>query len=143
MKAATPETAHMDICQILFKIYHYLQRYSVDHPHDPTYNEWIAANSKHSDWGRCVDSSYDDIVAAINSIPTVDAPAVAIEIGLPAETKIPEENEIQTSKCGRKGGCTIMGGRFATKSRRSAAKSRRFAAKSRRFATKSRRISRR
>jgi hypothetical protein len=119
MRPATPDTAHVDICRILFKIYHLLKRYSDANPHDPTYNEWIAANGNHSDWGRCVDSSYGDIIAAINSIPTVDAPEVVIEIGLP------EENEVPKSKCGRNGGCTIMGGRFAAKSRRSAAKSRR------------------
>jgi hypothetical protein len=69
-----------------------------------------SGNSRHSDLIRCVDSEDGDIIAAINSIPTVDPPAVAIGIGLL------EENEIPKSKCGRNGRCTIMGG--GRKSRR-------------------------
>jgi hypothetical protein len=43
MRPATPDSVHVDICKILFNIYHFLQRYSVANKHDTTYNEWIAA----------------------------------------------------------------------------------------------------
>ncbi len=96
MKPATSDAAHVDICRILFKIFHLLHRYSIENPNDHTYTEWLAANTTHSDFGRCIDSAYEEIVDAIQSIPTVDAPK-------------------PRRKCGSMG-CAIMGGK--RKSRR-------------------------